>query len=159
MVNNRPHRMLLAIVVRFSWAFCNVNACCSRLPSLGTLRRRKLTQSRKLESAKASPMLPGGSQTGCVSAVYCCVSAELKYYCGNPSLQRPPNSKEKTKLDIIYESGSYEKQKCMPVLFSGFGSYKIQPGTISSDAKLTTNFCQPSHPKMQHPSDVPNLWM
>ena len=108
----------------------------------------KPTHSRKRECAKARPMLPGGSQTRCVDAVYCCVSAEFKDCCGNSSLQRPSNSNEtpaylhkkntirkigKYETLYIYKSGPCGKQKCMPVLFSGFGSDKIQPSTISSE--------------------------
>ena len=90
-------------------------------------------------SAALLDMLPGGCKTGCVGAAYCCVSAEFMYYCGHSSsLQRPPNSNETPAYytkhvkigkyeNSIYESGPYEKQECMPVLFSGFGSQETQP--------------------------------
>ena len=42
---------------------------------------------------ESKPRLTRGYQTGCVPAVHSYVPAEFKY-CGNSSLQRPPNSNE-----------------------------------------------------------------
>ena len=58
-----------------------LDVAAGRPPSLRTLRRRKPTLSRKLESAKASPMLPGGYHTGCVGAVYLYCSVLLVLPC------------------------------------------------------------------------------
>ena len=97
---------------------------------------RKPTQSRKLEPARASPMfLPGR-----VGAVYCCASAEFKY-CGSSSLRRRPPTQTKprsahtkhhkigktTKLEIGIWALRKTEVLYMPVMFSGFGSHKIQP--------------------------------